>query len=169
MKIRFENEADLQAIETITYQAFENHPHHEPGAKPSEHLIVNGLRESGALTLSIVAEHETGIVGHIAFSPVKIAGESRSWFGLGPVSVKPKYQGKGIGSQLILAGLSELVSQGAEGVVLLGEPEYYTRFGFRAESKLTFPGVPAEYFLAKVLTSSPLPEGEVSYHEAFNA
>jgi putative acetyltransferase len=168
MKIRFENAADYKAIEAITYQAFENHPHHEPGAKPSEHLIVNGLRNSGALTLSLVAENETGIVGHIAFSPVKIAGEASPWFGLGPVSVKPEYQGKGVGSQLILKGLNELASQGAQGVVLLGEPEYYARFGFKADSELTLTGVPAQYFLVKALTSSPLPMGEVSYHQAFN-
>jgi len=167
MKIRPETKSDINAITALTYAAFENHPHHEPGAKPTEHLIVNNLRDSGALTLSLVAENETGIVGHIAFSPVSIAGAASTWYGLGPVSVTPQLQGKGIGAQLIKTGLEMLKVQGAGGMVLLGEPEYYHRFGFKMHTNLTLAGVPAEYFLIQPLVDTEIPVGEVTYHPAF--
>lgn len=169
MKIRTETTSDFNAIEALTYQAFENHPHHAPGAKPTEYLIINQLRDGGALTLSLVAEDETGVVGHIAFSPVVIGGAASNWYGLGPISVIPDYQGKGIGGQLIKVGLEQLKAQGAEGVVLLGEPEYYGRFGFNSHNNLTLPGVPAECFMMKQLRGdqSVLPAGEVEYHQAF--
>jgi len=167
MNIRPETKSDINAITALTYAAFENHPHHEPGAKPTEHLIVNNLRDSGALTLSLVAEDETGIVGHIAFSPVSIAGVASTWYGLGPVSVTPRLQGKGIGGQLIKTGLQMLTAQEAGGIVLLGEPEYYHRFGFKTHSNLTLADVPAEYFLIQPLVDTEIPVGEVTYHPAF--
>jgi len=168
MNIREERPSDREAIETLTCQAFENHPHHEPGAKPTEHLIINRLRESGALTLSIVAEEGGEIIGQITFSSVTINGRASDWFGLGPVSVRPEHQGKGIGGQLIRDGLARLKAQGAEGVVLLGEPEYYGRFGFKANPAISYPGVPAEYFLVLPLhEDSAMPVAEVGYHKAF--
>ncbi|MDN3615768.1 GNAT family N-acetyltransferase [Vibrio gallaecicus] len=166
MKIRAENHSDITEIETLIYRAFENHPHHEPGAKPTEHLIVNKLRDAKALSLSIVCKDQTGIIGHIAFSPILINGEESVWYGLGPVSVMPERQGEGIGGALIREGLSRLKTQGIESVVLLGEPKYYGRFGFESQPNLTLPGVPSEYFLAIPLANS-IPTGEVAYHSAF--
>ncbi|RJX64949.1 N-acetyltransferase [Vibrio sinensis] len=166
MKIRTETGSDITEIEKLTYRAFENHPHHVPGTKPTEHLIINKLRAESALTLSLVMEDEAEIVGHIAFSPVNINGKFVNWYGLGPVSVMPEHQSKGIGGALILDGLAQLKALGAEGVVLLGEPEYYGRFGFKAQPTLTLDGVPAEYFLALSLKSD-IPSGEVTYHPAF--
>ncbi|ANG62812.1 acetyltransferase [Marinobacterium aestuarii] len=152
MNIREEKAGDGEAIETLTYQAFENHPHHEPGA----------------LTLSLVAEEDGAIVGQITFSPVTINGRDSDWFGLGPVSVKPERQGEGIGSQLIRNGLERLKKRGAGGVVLLGEPAYYGRFGFKANPDLTLPGVPAEYFVIQVLRAGgTVPKGVIGYHRAF--
>ncbi|MEZ8738997.1 GNAT family N-acetyltransferase [Photobacterium swingsii] len=170
MKIRAQETSDNNAIETLTYRAFEGHPHHAPGAKPTEHLIINGLRDEGALTLSLVAEDASGIIGHIAFSPVTVAGITSAWFGLGPVSVCPNRQGEGIGSQLINIGVEMMKTRGAEGIVLLGEPEYYSRFGFKAHSNLTLAGVPAEYFLMKQLSTTDveLPTGNVAFHSAFD-
>ncbi|WP_330960156.1 GNAT family N-acetyltransferase [Photobacterium sp. 53610] len=168
MNIRNEHITDLEKIETLTLAAFKNHPSHAPGAEPNEHLIVNRLRANKVLALSLVAEDETGIIGHIAFSPVCIAGESSNWFGLAPVSVAPERQGQGIGGRLIEAGLSRLLAQGADGVVLLGEPAYYQRFGFESHVNLTLPGVPAEYFMIQPLKAcSPIPVGEVSFHQSF--
>ncbi|TKF95815.1 N-acetyltransferase, partial [Vibrio sp. F13] len=112
MKIRAENHSDITEIETLIYRAFENHPHHEPGAKPTEHLIVNKLRDAKVLSLSLVCEDQTGIIGHIAFSPILINGEESVWYGLGPVSVMPERQGEGIGGALIREGLSQLKTQG---------------------------------------------------------
>ncbi len=166
MKIRAETNSDIIEIESLTYRAFKNHPHHEPGAKPTEHLIVNRLRDAKALTLSLVAEDETGIIGHIAFSPIRVNGEESFWYGIGPVSVMPERQGEGIGDTLIREGLSQLKAQGVVGVVLLGEPKYYGRFGFESQSNLTLPGVPSEYFLAQSLANN-IPTGEVAYHAAF--
>ncbi|RTR39709.1 N-acetyltransferase [Shewanella canadensis] len=166
MKIRAENHSDITEIETLIYRAFENHPHHEPGAKPTEHLIVNKLRDAKVLSLSLVCEDQTGIIGHIAFSPILINGEESVWYGLGPVSVTPERQGEGIGGALIREGLSRLKTQGIEGVVLLGEPKYYGRFGFESQPNLTLPGVPSEYFLAISLANN-IPTSEVAYHSAF--
>lgn len=180
MTIRTETTADHNAIETLTYRAFENHPHHAPGAKPTEHLIINKLRDAGVLTVSLVAEDDTGIIGHIALSPVAINGVTTNWYGLGPVAVTPERQGEGIGRQLIEASLTAIKSQHAAGVVLLGEPEYYGRFGFETHANLTLEGVPPEYFMIqslcddndtttdKATADKAIPVGEVTYHVAFS-
>lgn len=168
MEIRKERPSDTKSIELLTYQAFENHPHHAPNAAPTEHKIIQHLRDSGVLTLSLVAVEHDDIIGHIAFSPVMINGEDSQWYGLGPLSVLPSKQRQGIGRELILAGLTLLEKAGAEGVVLLGEPDYYGRFGFRADPRLTLADVPPEYFLIKPFRAEiPVNQGNVTYHPAF--
>ena len=166
MLIRHETLAHIDAIEKLIYRAFLNHPHHAEGAKPTEHLIVAGLRDAGALTLSQVAEIDGEIVGHIAISPITINGENKNWYGLAPVSVTPNMQGKGIGTALIKNAMQIMQEKGAEGMVLLGEPEYYTRFGFKADSRLTLDGIPPEYFMCHSFTGN-IPSGTVQYHSAF--
>lgn len=138
--IRPETAADIAAIEAVTVAAFLEAPHTDH----TEQFIVAALRRSGQLTVSLVAEKSGAIVGHVAVSPVTIAGEDVGWYGLGPVSVVPDLQGKGIGSQLIEAALDQLRVLAAGGCVVLGEPSYYARFGFKATDALTLPGVPAE-------------------------
>ena len=94
--------------------------------------LVDKLRKRGVLTMSLVAILDTAIVGHIVFSPVEIASEKSS-FGaltLAPVAVLPAHQNKGIGSQLVRAGLKECQRLGHEIVVLAGHSNYYPRFGF---------------------------------------
>ncbi len=169
MIIRAEIDADHEAIMALTYAAFLNHPHHAPGAKPTEHLIYKGLKERGDLTLSFVATINDEVAGHIAFSPVTFDGKASDWLGLGPVSVSPEQQGKGVGSALIKAGLEAASKLGTNGVVLIGEPDYYTRFGFSADHGLTYPGAPGEYLLALSLTPDECeqPAGEVGYSPAF--
>ena len=120
----------------------------------------------GALTLSLVAEEDGQIIGHAAFSPVTIDGRPCGWYGLGPVAVRPNRQRRGIGDAVISEGLGELVAYGAAGCVVLGEPAYYGRFGFNADSRLRFPGPPAEYFQALAF-GGPVPSGTVAYHPAF--
>lgn len=134
----------------------------------TEHFIVNALRNANALSLSLVAEVGDKIIGHVAVSPVSISDGSDRWFGLGPISVAPEHQGKGVGSALIKQALAELKNLGAPGCVVLGDPNYYGRFGFKAEPSLTFLGVPSEYFQA-LYFNSETPQGNVAYHEAFNA
>ena len=113
-----------------------------------------------------MAETEGTIIGHVAVSPVAISDGSRDWFGLGPISVAPEYQRRGIGSRLMCEALRVLRERGAAGCVLLGEPAYYSRFGFEADPGLTLPRVPAEYFQS-VSFSANRPRGIVTYDSAF--
>ncbi|MFI3245142.1 MAG: N-acetyltransferase [Ferrimonas sp.] len=172
MQIRFEHPSDIDAIRSLTYQAFDGHPHHAAGAKPSEHLLIDRLRSAGVLSLSLVAEQAETIVGHIAFSPITMttsSGQSiTDWYGLAPVSVLPEQQNKGIGAALIKEGLARLAGLQAQGVVVLGEPHYYHHFGFSSDPKLHLAGVPPQYFMYHLLADTqPLPQGEVHYHPAF--
>jgi putative acetyltransferase len=162
--VRNERPVDQEAISQVTRDAFRSHAHSDQ----TEHLIVDALRNAGALTISLVAERAGEVVGHIAFSPVTISDGSPLWFGLGPVSVSPQHQNQGIGKLLIHAGLAALRERGASGCVLVGESAYYHRFGFMHDPELIFPGLPAEYFLALPLGSRRA-RGEVAYHPAFSS
>jgi putative acetyltransferase len=164
IKIRPETAADVPAIEAVTISAFLKAPH----TSHTEQFIVSALRKAGLLTISLVADAEGTVIGHVAVSPVSVSDGASRWFGLGPVSVGPEHQGRGLGSRLIQEALRTLREQGAAGCVLLGEPEYYARFGFQADPNLILPGVPQEYFQSISFDSSR-PHGTVSYHEAFNA
>ena len=163
MLIRDEQIGDQEMICSVIAAAFANHPH----SNQKEPYLVNALRESMALTLSLVAEDDGKIIGHIAFSPVQIDGVFQGWYGLGPVSVLPIRQRRGAGKSLIDAGLERLRQSGANGCVLLGEPEYYSRFGFRPEPRVWLEGVPPEFFLALPF-HQPIPNGRVDYHSAFS-
>jgi putative acetyltransferase len=164
IKIRKETAADTTAIQAVTISAFLKAPH----TSHTEQFIVEALRKAGLLTISLVADAEGTVIGHVAVSPVSISDFASGWFGLGPISVVPEHQGRGVGSRLMQEALRTLREQGAAGCVLLGEPGYYSRFGFRADPNLILPDVPPEYFQAISLDSSR-PHGTVSYHEAFNA
>jgi putative acetyltransferase len=130
--------------------------------------LGSALRSAGQLALSLVADAEGTLIGHVAASPVSISDGASGWFGLGPISVLPQHQGHGIGSQLVREALRLLRRRGACGCVVLGEPAYYRRFGFQTDPGLVIPGVPQEYFQAMSFDSSQ-PRGIVTYHEAFNA
>jgi putative acetyltransferase len=163
IEIRGETSSDAQIIEALTASAFLNAPH----TGHTEQYIVNALRRAGKLAVSLVAEADGVVIGHVAISPVSISDGTSGWFGLGPISVLPQHQRRGIGSQLMRAALGVLRERGASGCVVLGEPGYYGRFGFQADPNLVLPGVPAEYFQAVSFDSSR-PRGTVAYHEAFN-
>lgn len=160
--LRPERPDDADAIRALTETAFRTAPH----ADGTEHVIIDRLRTAGALTLSLVVEADGVIVGHVAFSPVTVSDGSAGWYGLGPISVDPARQGEGIGGRLIGEGLQRLKALGATGCVLLGDPAYYTRFGFATDPKLVLDGVPPEYFM-RVAFSPVYGEGTVSYHPAF--
>ena len=164
INIRKEQAKDVQSIHEVTVAAFLDAPHSDH----TEQFIVNTLRESGALSISLVAEDDHNIVGHVALSPITISDRTGSWYGLGPISVLPDKQGKGIGSKLMNAAIHELKNIKAKGCVLLGDPHYYHRFGFKPGKGLVLPDVPAEYFQALVFQGS-LPQGSVTYHESFAA
>ncbi len=162
--LRPESASDVTAIEAVTVAAFLEAPH----AAQTEQLIVAALRNAGQLSVSLVAELGGEVVGHVALSPVALSDGSPGWFGLGPISVRPEHQARGIGSSLMQVALQSLRNRGASGCVLVGDPNYYQRFGFRPEASLTYPGVPAEYLLALAF-GVPMPQAEVTFHEAFAA
>lgn len=164
IQIRNETAADVSIIAAVTASAFLHAPH----TSHTEHFIVNALRKAGQLTISLVAEADGTVIGHVAISPVSISDGARNWYGLGPISVAPEYQRRGVGSRLMRQALRLLREKGASGCVVLGEPVYYSRFGFQADSNLQLPGVPPEYFQAISFDTSS-PRGVVSYHLAFDA
>ena len=162
--VRKEVASDAVAIDAVTVAAFHAAAH----TSHTEQFIIRALRNDGQLAVSLVADENGVLIGHVAVSPVAISDGTPGWYGLGPISVAPERQGQGIGTLLMEHALSELKILGAAGCVVLREPSYYSRFGFKAEPALVLPGVPAEYFLAISLKGS-LPRGEVQYHEAFDA
>jgi putative acetyltransferase len=164
MVIREEQPSDITAIFNLTKAAFE---HHRFGDH-TEQFVTDALRTANALTISLVAEVREQVVGHVAFSPVSVSGGNRNWYGLGPIAVLPELQKQGIGMSLIQEGLLRLKSLGAEGCVLLGNPAYYERFGFRNTPDLVLEGVPQIYFLALPFGEREA-HGTVSYHDAFSA
>jgi predicted N-acetyltransferase YhbS len=164
LTIRAERPGDEATIHRLTEAAFRDMPFSEG----DEQHLVDALRRDGDLALSLVAEDAERIVGHIAFSRVAISDGTPDWYDLGPVSVWPELHRQGIGSALILHGIAELRERGAAGIVLLGSPVYYGRFGFRHEPQLRYPGPPPEYFQCLVLTGD-LPTGEVTYAPAFRS
>jgi len=164
VNIREETAADVAAIAEVTIAAFET----LEISSNTEQFIIEALRDAGALTLSLVAEMNGRVVGHIAFSPVSISDGSQDWYGLGPVSVLPEYQRQGIGAALIEEGLSRLRAHHALGCCLVGHPGYYRRFGFENPSGLVVEGVPPEVFFA-LSFAGIRPHGRVTFHEAFKA
>ena len=160
--IRLETPGDEAKIHSVTKAAFAGRPH----SGGNEQDIVDNLRTNGDLVMSLVALVGGNIVGHIAFSAVSIGDRASHWFGLGPVSVAPEVQRQGIGSALIERGIAELRGRRARGIVLLGNPHYYARFGFEHDPELHYPGPPAKYFQRLVLWGEP-PSGIVTYAAAF--
>jgi putative acetyltransferase len=185
MQIRPETPSDCSAIRAINVAAFLHHPF----SRQTEHLIVEALREAGAMTLSLVAEVGAGegaellpeecvlsksgeplraVAGHIAFSQATFDGAFCGFYMAGPLAVMPPLQKRGIGSALVRESLARLRVMGAAGVVLVGDPAYYTRFGFANAPGLTLEGVPPEVILALSFTGS-LPKGVLGHHPAFLA
>jgi putative acetyltransferase len=163
MVVRPETPQDVEAIRSVNVEAFKGHPF----SQQTEHLIVELLRADNALDISLVAEFGKSVVGHIAFSQVQIGDVASGWYLLGPVAVRPLFQRQGIGRALVEAGLGALQSKGAGGCVLVGDPKFYTRFGFEQTPGVTCVGVPDEFVLC-LRIAGPMPVGEVLHHPAFS-
>jgi putative acetyltransferase len=162
--VRPETPADIAAIFAVTEAAFRTAAH----SAGTEQFIVNALRRAGALAVSLVAELDGNVVGHVAVSPVTVSDGASGWYGLGPISVLPQHQRSGLGSRLMREALQALRDRGASGCMLVGDPAYYQRFGFRTATGLSYPGVPPEYFMV-VTFGPPLPSGVATFHGAFAA
>jgi len=160
--IRRESVADRDAIRSLTARAFSGLSFSD-GTEP---LVIDALREANALALSLVAVLREQIVGHIAFSEVGPPKQS-GWFALGPVSVEPPLQRRGVGSQLIEAGLQTLRLQGAKGCVLVGDHRYYHRFGFVGAPAYAPAQYPSQHFQV-VRFSDSFPDAPVSFHPGFS-
>lgn len=162
VEIRDETSHDVGAIHDVTELAFRDVPY----AAGTEAEIVDRLRAAGALLVSLVATSNDEIVGHVAFSPAQASDSTHPWFALGPVSVVPAFQRQGVGSALIEKGLATIKERGALGCVLVGDPEYYRRFGFEPSPENS----PREDFAAYFMIyrfSSVAPSGALTFHDAF--
>jgi putative acetyltransferase len=162
--IRDETDADVSAITEVTVAAFKT----LEISQHTEQFVVEALRAAKALTISLVAELDGQVIGHIAFSPVVMSDGTPHWYGLGPVSVLPEYQKQGIGKALIQEGLSRLKGMNAQGCCLVGHPAYYRQFGFMNVPELVLEGVPPEVFFA-LSFGAQTPHGTVTFHDGFKA
>lgn len=162
--IRDETDADVDAIKDVTVAAFKN----LEISGHTEQFIIAALRAAGSLTVSLVAEVDGRVVGHIALSPVTMSDGTGNWYGLGPVSVLPECQRQGIGKALVTEGLSRLKGLNARGVCLVGHPDYYRKFGFENAPGLVLEGAPPEVFFA-LSFDGHIPRGTITFHEAFKA
>lgn len=123
MLIRVEIPVDASGIDALLRRAF---------GRDDEADLVQQLREDGLLTLGVVAtDDEGGVVGYAAFSPVDVAGEDRQWVALAPLAVDESLRRQGLAEKLVYEGLDSLNEFSYAAVVVLGDPAYYGRFGFK--------------------------------------
>lgn len=162
LTLRAEQPQDLPGIHQLTRLAFSGRPY----AGGDEQDVIDRLRRAGALTLSLVAEVDGQLVGQVTFSPAQLSDGSGPWFALGPVSVLPEFQGKGIGAALIRKGLTQIQAGGALGCILTGNPDYYRRFGFELAPRNTPAEEAPEYFMLKLL-GAPAADGVFAFHPGF--
>jgi putative acetyltransferase len=160
--IRPERPGDEAAIHAVNEAAFRDHPHSQ-GAEP---FIVDALRADGDLTLSLVAEADGEIVGHAAWSDAILSNGETGWATLGPIAVLPERHGQGVGRALMEAGEAHWRRAGAKGIVLLGDPNLYQRFGFVRGTPLHITGALAEYFQVLAFTDT-IPDASVTFAKAF--
>lgn len=166
LAVRYETPEDVRAIHYVNEQAF---------AQGNEADLVDALRRTSRLILSLVATEDHQVVGHAAFSPVAVEGPNAGFtaVGLGPMAVLPGHQRRGVGSRLVEAGLAEIASKGHEAVFVVGHPEFYPRFGFSPAGRYGFRceyDVPDEVFMFKELREGALRgrTGIVKYSPQFN-
>jgi putative acetyltransferase len=164
LTIRNETRDDASAIAEVTVAAFKT----LAVSSHTEQFIIEALRTAKALPVSLVAEVDGQVVGHIAFSPLRMSDGTPDWYGLGPVSVLPEHQRMGVGKALVREGLSRLRKMNAQGCCLVGHPDYYRKFGFTNVTGLAHEGVPPEVFFA-LSFDGHLPHGTVEFHEGFKA
>ncbi|MBY3268000.1 GNAT family N-acetyltransferase [Rhizobium laguerreae] len=164
MLIRYETPDDIDAIHDLTSTAFKPMPYSDG----TEAEIVRRLRAAGDLKISLVAEQDGEILGHVAFSPVTINGAHDGWFGLGPISVKPERQRQGIGKAMIARGLELLNEMGASGCALIGNPEIYSRVGFGSDGQLKYLDLDTRLVQRTVFRGSP-PSGTLQFAPAFES
>lgn len=163
LTIRAERAGDEAAVRAVMTAAFADHPHSE-GTEPA---IVDRLRADGDLALSLVAEQDGAVLGHAAYSIAVLSNGDPGWYALGPIGVLPDRQGQGLGRALIEAGTAQLRAHGARGIVLLGDPDLYARFGFMRGTPLSISGPLAGYFQVLPFVRE-VPQAQVRFAPAFS-
>lgn len=164
MRIRAEEPDDSKAVRLVNETAFET---------PAEAELVERLHREASPTISLVADEQGEIVGHILFSPVTLSGHPElNLMGLAPMAVLPAHQNKGIGSALVRAGLQACEQIGVGAVVVLGHANYYPRFGFVPSCHFNIDceyDVPSDVFMIRELHQGYLrgSTGTIHYHAAF--
>jgi len=169
--LRPETVSDIRGVHQLNRRAFSESELGYGG----EAELVDRIRSSEKATLSLVAEQDGRVVGHILFTSVEIDGSELEIEGasLGPMAVVPELQGQGIGTRLVNEGLQRLKERGVPFVAVLGHPEYYPRFGFQPSAQFgvrcEFEGVPAEAFMLVALDPKvPIPDGVARYLPEFS-
>lgn len=164
--IRHEKPEDIEQIYAVIEKAFK---------RDAEARLANKLRQACADHLSLVAETDGLIVGHIMFTPVLVKnGNTFKGMGLAPMSVLPAKQRKGIGTMLVKSGVDILREKGCPFIIVLGHPDYYPRFGFQPASKFNIKSqwaeVPDEAFMILVLDDNALQgaSGTATFREEFS-
>ena len=159
MNIRDEGPDDSAGIRALVLAAFEGR---------QEADLVDRLRADGDAEISVVAVDGDQIVGHVLFSPMNAPFRA---LGLAPVSVAPDRQGEGIGESLIRAGLDRARQAGWQGVFVMGDPAYYSRFGFDPSLASGFASPFAGPYLMAAALDGALPTitGKLDYAPAFDA
>ena len=166
-KIRFEKPEDIAFIHSVNEQAF---------GRVSEAKLIDTLRLACTDRLSLVADDNGSIIGHLMFTPVVVTDgkQKTEGMGLAPMAVLPSRQRQGIGTQLVDSGLQILKEKGCPFVIVLGHPEYYPRFGFQAASgcniRTQWDGVPDEAFMILFMDHEAMKNvsGVATFRDEFN-
>lgn len=168
MTIRTEKNGDELLIREINLAAF---------GQSAEADVIDALRKNCKEFISLVALDDEKIVGHILFTPAIIESASKIIYGMGlaPMAVLPEYQNKGIGSNLVTAGLDRMKKLNIPFIIVLGHPDYYPRFGFEIASKYKinceYEGVPDEAFMILILDKNKMKnvKGAAKYRPEFSS
>ncbi|QWC56666.1 GNAT family N-acetyltransferase [Erythrobacter sp. 3-20A1M] len=163
MRVRPETAEDFPAIRALTQASF----HEANYGWDDAANALDRMRLAGSLALSLVALNmDEAVIGHIAFSPITVSDGTTGWFDLAPLSVMATRQRTGIGGSLIVRGVAEMRAAGARGIVVMGDPAYYSRFGFQPVPDLTLQGAPTEWLLALPLEGEA-PSGAIRLSPGF--
>lgn len=160
--LRDERPSEIPTINKIAVAAFATKAYGDG----TEGDLIDSLRRDGDLSLSLVADLNGVVVGRVSMSPATV-GKADGWYGLGPVAVDTDHFKQGIGSTLIRTALGRVAEQGAAGVVLVGDPNYYSRFGFVKGGSVQYLNIEAKNVMVRTL-NGPTATGVITFAPALH-